>query len=253
LVRAGEAPPRPEPGTEVMTSWFGIPEVQFGAMGGANRRFSFGGGGYSYEPVNTAERLRNVRIAIWSTKTVSARWFGPSGPLIESDLKPFGADRLAGSIVNLLSYPLEDAILAFGKQVYTIGKIAPGQTINVQLTNDRNLSGLLKENEKNYLPSQSLSRDAKLDRADLVLAMMFHESESSRTNDRSLGNATLNELDLTGQLALQRPMLVARIGRPAARLAIENAPSEPKVDQTTLLRIILPLNQPKKAAGVPAR
>ena len=252
-VAAGQAPPRPEPGTEVVTSWFSIPENQFGGMGGANRRFSFGGGGYSYEPVNTAERLKNVRIPIWSTKTIAARWFGPSGPLIESDLQPFGADRLSGTIVNSLSYTLEDAVLAFGKQVYTIGKIAPGQTINIQLTNDRNLSGLLKEREKNYLPAQSRSGNGKLDRADLALALMFHESEGSRSNDRALGNSILGDLDLTGQLALQRPMLVARINRPAARLTLENAPSEPQVDQTTLLRIILPLKQPKKAAGVAAR
>ena len=230
----------------MVTSWFGIPENQFGAMGGANRRFNFGGGGYSYEPTNSAERLRNVRIPIWSTKTVAARWFGKSGPLIESDLQPFGADRLAGTVGNLLNYPLEDAILAFGKQVYTIGDIAPGQTINIQLTNDRNLSGLLKEKQANYSPGSGRNRDLKLNRADLMLALMFHESEARRTNERTLGNATLYDLDLSGQLDLQRPMLVARINRPAAQLALENAPSDPKLEQTTLLRIILPLNQPKK-------
>jgi hypothetical protein len=246
-------PPRPDAGTEVVTSWFSVPENQFGAMGGANRRFSFGGGGYSYEPVNTAERLANVRIPIWSTKTVSSRWFGQAGPVVESELQPVGADRLAGSIVNRLSYPLEDAVLAFGKQVYTIGKIAPGQTVNIQLTNDRNLSGLLKDREKHYFPDNAWDRNIKLDRGDLMLAVMFHESEASRTNERALGNATLHDLDLSGQLALQRPMLVARVDRPAARLALENAPSEPKVDQTTMLRVILPLNQPKRAANASTR
>ena len=44
-----------------------------------------------------------------------------------------------------------------------------------------------------------------------------------------------------------------KLAHDIARLALENAPSEPKVDQTTLLRIILPLKQPKKAAGVAAR
>ena len=41
----------------------------------------------------------------------------------------------------------------------------------------------------------------------------------------SLGNATLHDLDLTGQLALDRPMLVARIDRPGAQLVLDNAPS----------------------------
>jgi hypothetical protein len=38
-------------------------------------------------------------------------------------------------------------------------------------------------------------------------------------------------------------MLVARIDRPGARLLLENAPSPPKIDQTTLLRVILPLKK----------
>ena len=51
----------------------------------------------------------------------------------------------------------------------------------------------------------------------------------------------LHDLDLTGQLALDRPMLVARIDRPAAQLVLGNAPAPPKIDQTTMLRVILPL------------
>jgi hypothetical protein len=250
VVPAGQEPPRPEPGTEVVTSWFSIPEVQFGGMGGANRRFSFGGGGYSYEPVNTAERLKDVRIPIWSTKTLTARWFGQSAPLIESDLRPFGADRLAGSVVNRLGYPLKDALLAFGGQVYTLGDVAPGQAINVQLADNRSLNGLLKANRGEYLYEQGGRRDQTIDRGRLALAVMFHDSEDSRGGGQALGNVTLHDLDLTGQLDLQRPMLVARIDRPAARLALENSPNEPKVsDQTTMLRIILPLQTPKKGSG----
>jgi hypothetical protein len=48
---------------------------------------------------------------------------------------------------------------------------------------------------------------------------------------------------LTGLLALKRPMLVARINRPGAQLRLDNVPSPPKIDQLTLVRIILPLKQ----------
>src|SRR6516165_8771782 len=37
-------------GTEIITTWFSVPEEQFGAMGSSSRRFSFSGSGYSYEP-----------------------------------------------------------------------------------------------------------------------------------------------------------------------------------------------------------
>ncbi len=50
--------------------------------------------------------------------------------------------------------------------------------------------------------------------------------------------------DLTGQLALDRPMLVARIDRPAATVVLENAVTPPKVAQTTMLRVSLPLSKP---------
>lgn len=239
-------PARPPSGTEVVTSWFSAPENQFGAMGNSGRRFSFAGNGYAYEPTSGVEWLENVRIPIWSTKCVSSRWFGPAAPLVDSDLQPVGTDRLAGIITNRQSVPLEDAILAFGKQVYLLGTVAPGATVRVELTSDRNLSGLLRDRQRNYLSDQPWNRDRRIDRADLMVAAMFHDSQSTLSSERVLANDPLGELDLTGQLALLRPMLVGRIKRAGAQLAIDNAPSTPKIDQLTLVRIILPLTRKAK-------
>jgi hypothetical protein len=236
-------PPRPAAGNEVVTTWFSIPETQFGAMGGSNRRFSFVGSGYSYEPVGGLERLENVRIPIWSTKTITAQWFGSVGPLVDAELHRVGTDRLSGAVTNRQSYPLQDAILAFGRQVYLLGKLAPGATVRVALTGIRDLSGLMKSKGPNYLPEQPDSGNVKINRPDLLLALMFHDSESNRSSGHSLSNSVLQDLDLTGHLAVDRPILVARIDRPGAQLALGNAPSTPKVDQTTMLRVILPLQQ----------
>jgi hypothetical protein len=238
-------PPRPPAGTELVTSWFSIPEAQFGAMGGNNRRFSFLGNGYGYAPTGAVERLEGVRIPIWSTKAFTARWFGPSGPLVESELRPVGTDRLAGMVTNRLPYPLEDAVLAFGKQIYQLGTLAPGASVKVEFSSDRNLSGLLRERAPTYQGEGPGNRGSKINRANLLLAMMFHDSESSRGTGPALGNALLHDLDLTGQLALDRPMLVARVNRPGAQLVLRNTPSPPRVDQTTMLRIILPLQRQK--------
>ena len=79
-----------------------------------------------------------------------------------------------------------------------------------------------------------------------MLAAMFHDSQSTLSTERALANDPLGELDLTGQLALLRPMLVARINRPGAQLVIDNAPSTPKIDQLTLVRMILPLTKKAK-------
>jgi hypothetical protein len=248
----GAEPPRPAAGTEVLMSWFSSPEDQFGAMGNSSRRFSFGNGGYAYggyadrgvEPGGGAvESLQGVRIPIWSTKCVTARWFGPSAPMVDSDLRPAGPDRLQGTVTNRLDIALEDAIVAFGKHVYLVGTIAPRATIRVETTgSDRDLSGYLKDERKRYIDPTQGNPDFRIDRSALLLDAMFHDSESQVGNERALANNALNPLDLTGQLALSRPMLVARVQRPGSRLILDNAPSPPKVDQATLLRVILPLN-----------
>jgi hypothetical protein len=107
----GDEPVRPPAGTDVVMSWFSVPEPQFGGMGSSSRRFSFSGSGYGYQPVGSVESLEDVRIPIWSTKCITATWFGPVAPLVESSLKPLGSDRLAGTITNKQSVPLEDAFL----------------------------------------------------------------------------------------------------------------------------------------------
>jgi hypothetical protein len=235
---------RPPPGTEVVMSWFSVPEDQFGGMGSSGRRFSFVGSGYSYEPESGVESLKNVRIPIWSTKCISSRWFGPAEPLVDSDLQAAGTDRVGGTLTNRQSIPLEDAILAYGKQVYPLGKIEPGATVRI-MPNDRALSGLLKSKLSNQRVDQPGNNESHIDRADLLLAVMFHDSESSTPGEQVFANDPLNAVDLSGQLALERPMLVARINRVGAQLALENEPSPPKIDQVTLVRIILPLTKPK--------
>jgi len=137
-------------------------------------------------------------------------------------------------------------MLAFGKEVYILGAIAPGATNKVELSGDRYLANHLKDKAAGYVSDQLSNRDMKINRADLLLAAMFHDSEASRAAVQSLGNSTLHDLDLTGQLALDRPMLLTRIKRPGAQLVLDNPPSPPRIDQTTMLRIILPLQRNHK-------
>jgi hypothetical protein len=236
-------PARPPAGTEVVTSWFSAPENRFGAMGSSSRRFSFVGSGYAYQPTGGVELLENVRIPIWSTKCFTSRWFGPAVPLVDSDLNPIGSDRLSGTVVNRQTIPLEDAVLVFGKQVYMLGELAPGSTTKVDLLSDRNrnLSGYLKSKQQRYMAAQPWNRDAHIDRADLMFAMMFHDSESTVASEQVIENHPNHELDLTGLLALKRPMLIARLKRPGSRLVMNKVPSPPRIDEVTLVRIILPL------------
>lgn len=241
-----DAPPRLPAGTDVMLTWFGVPEPGFGGMGNRSQ-MNFSSGGYTYLPAGGAEKLEGVRIPIWSTKCLTGRWFGPgpATPLIESDLRPAGPDRLEGAVTNRVGVPLHDTILAFNRQIYLLGKIEPGATVRVALSQDRQLSGHVREKISNYLsrqPYYNAGAGTRINRADLLLGLMFHDAVAASTTDSMVASNALTDIDLTGLLQLDRPMLVARVDRAPSRLVLENAPSEPRVDQTTLLRVILPLD-----------
>jgi hypothetical protein len=235
-------PARPSGDTEVLTTWLGVPEAQFGGMGNSGR-IGFTSGGYNAMPVGGSVWLENVRVPIWSTKYLTSRWYGPSAPLAESELLPAGSDRLNGTVTNRLGIPIEDAILAFGKHVYILGKLEPGVPVRVELAQDRQLAGRLKDDSKKYLDGAELaSHGGTISRADLMVSVMFHDSRGNSTEGPKT-NVVLSTLDLTGQLALDRPMLVGKVNRPAARLVLGNSGVPPKVEQTTVVRAILPLGK----------
>jgi len=242
-------PSRLPTGTELTLSWFGVPEVGFGGMGNRSQ-LAFSNAGYEYLPPGRAEKLEGVRVPIWSTKALTARWMapGPAAPLIESRLRPVGPDRLEGEVINRMGTPLHDAILAFSKQVYLLGTMEPGVPIRVALSQDRQLSGHVRETLQNLLDrSEQGDRPGsrQVEREDLLLGLMFHDSLGASREQLTTSHA-LTDLDLTEQLLLDRPMLVARTDRAPSRLVLENTSSDSKIEQTTLLRVILPLQKNEK-------
>ena len=240
----------PPPGTEVLLSWFGAPEGGLRGMNTRGRGMGFGGGGYSYAPIGKAEELEDVRVGIWSTKSFVARWFGPApsaSTILDSDLQPVGTDRLAGTITNRLPVAMKDTIVAFGKQVYyNVGTIEPGATVDIEKTLDRALASYIQEKRTTFIPVNYWNQAENIDRANLIREMLFHDSDAS--GQETVPSRTHHELDLTGQLQLGRPMLVAQIDRPGTQLVLGNAPGEAKTDQVTVLRVILPLKKEAEAA-----
>ena len=243
----------PTPGTDVTVSWFAAPESGLRGMNTRGQGVGFAGSGYDYAPSGRAERLEGVRIGIWSTKGVLARWFGPAptaGSILDVDLVPVGTDRLAGTVTNRLDVPLRDAILCFNKQVYyQIGTIEPGATVQVDSTLNRTLGNHLESRRKNFIPANQFGNGAAtIARGDLAREMMFHDSDAS--GQETVPSRVHRDLDLTGQLALDRPMLVAEVDRPGATLDL-GGPGAIKTDRTTVLRLILPLKSETPANPSP--
>jgi hypothetical protein len=244
---AKAAPPAKAPaGSETVVSWFGSPDPRFG--GNNANRLNLSGSGYQYEPPGQAEGLRGVRVPIWSTKSLTGRWMAPGGnPPIRAELTPTGTDRLAGTITNLTQRPLRNAILVVGKQVYAqLGELAPGASVRIDASSRmRPLSGYLEEHVRTFQNAinayQPWNADdtqaANFQRSDLLRFVMFRDALAGKSPIQSL---PLHDLDLTGQLALDRPMFVAEVDGPACAFRLAGASVPPKIDQTTLLRVILP-------------
>jgi hypothetical protein len=232
--------------TSKLVGVFGPPEPQVGAAGGA---LGLAATGYAYVPPGEAEALAGVRIPIWSTKSFAARWFGPAvRPLIEADLAPVGADRLEGTLTNVSDATLRNAVLIFGNQVYDqVGTLAPGVPVPItSASRVRPLSGYLGDCARKALPSTAGqpvpvgTPAGRVSFPDLVRTLMFRQALDAKTSVPP--SLSLRSLDLTGHLALGRPMLVAELDGPAAALQLGGVPPDAaKTEQTTVVRIILPL------------
>jgi hypothetical protein len=253
LNQAGEGPgllAEPPEGTatgaQTMTSFFGIAEPRFGgmAMGGQSR---LGSGSYRYGGLGDRRRTEpqamiGVRVPIWTTRSTDSTWFDASPAVVEAELSRTGADRLEGKVTNRLGRPLKNPMIAFGRQVYTLDRtIEPGETVPILDFDDQNLGGYLERIQAAIPALQNYEWDnARIDlaRADLVKALMFNRA------GRSKGlrvNLVLKDLDLSSQLDLGRPILVAELDGPAADLVLGVAPgNDPKITQTTLVRVVLP-------------
>ena len=235
--------PVPE-AVEQSLSWYGSPDPVSRNMG----RIALGQAAYRYEPAGEPRQLAGVRVAIWSTKAFVGRWSGTSkAVLLDSDLRPTSGDRLSGSVRNRLGKPMVRARLFYGRNVYDLGRIAPGAVVLVDPSKSeattrylfRRLADL-DESAERRKGAEITPEQASLARADLLRIAMFHDALGNRASEApSLG---LRDLDLSAIAAdLRRPMLVAEVEAPAATLQLADPPTVPIVAQTTLVRILLPL------------
>ncbi len=224
-------------GAERILTWFGVPESNFGGMNSRGRWSPFSRG-YAYQPMGEMDSLVGVRVPIWSTKSFIGRWTDRVAPVVESDVSRGTAGQAEGSIKNLLPRTLENAVLVFGNQVYTLGAIEPGKAVVVKDSKRRGLPLYIQEQAQagTNLSSQD---DHAASRASLIRAVWFYTN--SGTDPVAFSNSQFRSLDLSGQLALDRPMLLAELAGPLVEVDLGKSAAKPTIEQKTLLRVILPL------------
>ena len=132
-------------------------------------------------------------------------------------------------------------MLAFDRRIYyNLGTLAPGETKQVELTQDRNIAGHLKDLVPEYFADlRPLPVGADRPLSDLMQAILLPRQRHLGHGPRCRAGP-LHDLDLTGQLQLGRPMLVAEIERPMTELGLGTLEVPPDRSDDHL-RVILPL------------
>lgn len=260
---ASETPPN------VQLSWYGVPEDTFGGLyyrGGlelGRTRYGFAEG---------LDRVEDLPIALWSTRSLTAAWDYRGEPLAESTLRASGLGRLTGTITHHLPVPIEDWVFAYGNRVYravqsgTQGAarpLPPRQPWSPAdpTVSQRELKGYLTRavarrinRKQGEAGGDVINEQAKYDPQNLnpseVLQMLTFHEEAGGTKYTGLTNTLLHDFDLSRELRLGRAVLFGRIDRPAAQPHVNGEAVEPS-HQATFIRIVLPVERSTEPAILP--
>lgn len=194
--------------TNTVLSWQGLPGSALGGMRSPATSSLFEQP-YDFSP--QYDELNQVPISIWSTKTFRARYSRPIENPIDLDvqLDPGAVEpELIGSVTNRLNVPLEQCVLLYRRSVYKMGKLEPGVATPLP-------EQWAAESVRYYLTKNQQYDSQSKDPIAILQAIMFHQQSGGRSYTH-LANQFEAYLDLTHQLAADRPILVGRSTKPVA-------------------------------------
>lgn len=231
-----------------LLAWMGLPED---AIGGMNRHSSWGSSGNGYLLDLESGKLANVPIQVWSTKTFTARWSVSGVELLEADLRADGEDLDSAQLISHMNIPLEQCLLTYGGSVYDIGRLKPGQTMDVSLVQrmsfkDRLKDTVLVQGAKGS-PYQPTPYNVGSHDAHEILKLMMFYTAADGPEYTQLRNSNQSYLDLSSHLDAGKAILIARVEKPAVSLRKDGTPlATHDVKNWTWYRFVLPVQQVQK-------
>ncbi len=195
-------------------TWLGLPG---GALGGMNPRTgdaTLGMEPYGFSPDLAA--MREVPIPVWATKSFTARWITSTRAFPQAEL----ADEnqlLVGSVTNTLDYPLEQCLLAYGRSVYELGTLGPGESARVGSMSKRSelktlLTGrkivVIEKGDKYQQEATPYDQSSRVV-AYILRMMMFHDAAGGRRYT-GLWNSYQDFVDFSSLLNADRAILVGQ-------------------------------------------
>lgn len=247
LDAAGEAASEPE----VLLSWFGLPGSAMGALDGSSagpalwRR--------RYETTAARDELLATPIQVWSSKSFAARWTHRAPPALEASLSADFEQAPRGTITNRSDLTLTDGLLAYGRWAIVLDKpLGPNETVDLgigafeldrtelatRITNRR----MVYDDVKKQFVASAQAYDVQSFRIpDILRQMMFYQAVDGQQYTR-LANKHQQFVDLSGQLAAGRALLVASGTAGGARIALNGEPLPAQAHrQETVYRFVIPV------------
>ena len=135
-----------------------------------------------YHVSEQLDALLGVPIDVWSTKAFVGRWTDRQPGVDRGHTWSTDRNALEGTLVSRLPCPLKDVLLAYDRWAYQWDRLEPGQTLQIEPHNERDLQTVLKsfhavKNKQNGTfvfqaqPFDQLSHDIP----DIVRQMMFYQ------------------------------------------------------------------------------
>jgi hypothetical protein len=233
-------------------AWQGLPGSAIGGLASRQRPLVAGEPYRIGQPGRTA-RIEGLPVQCASSKSLALRWWGTWPPAAVAPLARNSFGALDGEVTNPLPVALTDCLVAFEDKLYRLGKLAPGQSVDLGGRTPLNLEARITQ--RTIEGSREVSTLWKRDSTDLariVQMLMFHEAAGGR-NYTGLTHRYQPYLDLSGHLKLNRALLVGRADEPATRLepAGESAGIAGRTDGQAWFRIAIPVSEPSSPANAP--
>jgi hypothetical protein len=228
-------------------AWQGLPGNSLGGLGSAQPLLTET---ESYRILAPAQQAGNQQtgavglpVQIASSKSLSARWWGQRTQPITSSLARNEFGTLDGQLSNPFPVELTECLVAFEDRLYRLGKLAPGESVDMRGRSPLNLEARLTERtiEAGKEISTHWQRDSN-DIPRIVQMLMFHEAARGRAYT-GLTHRYQPYLDLSAHLRLHRAVLAGRLAQPVTRLVDAGrelaAPGE--TNAQTWCRVVFPV------------
>jgi Protein of unknown function (DUF1549) len=245
--RPGEVGLKGDP--SVLLSWMAVPGSGLSGVGRAAGAAMFT---HPYDFSPTLDAIEDLPIAMWSTRSLLARWWSEAPSPVTAQLSDRGDHMLSGTLELPADWTLVDAVLVYDRWAYPLDGRTEGRTVDV----DKQLEPQTVETYFRHITVfDEKSGWAPYDRAStdlvrVVETMMFHTLTGGELYT-NLTNRAQGYVDLSSQVRLGRAVLLGRTDRPASQLlrhatqgdSSGGKPLEAEGQRQTFYRFVLPVTQ----------